>query len=63
MSGSDESLEENTGGLGERESGVCGGGIRVVRKGSGKRKGKIPERRMSVMCFRNSKTVSVAGVG
>lgn len=58
MSGSNESLVEYTGELGETKRG--GGVVRAFRKDSGKSKGKAPETRM---CFRNDKAVSVAGEG
>lgn len=48
MSGSNESLEEYTGELGETKWGV----VRALRKDSGKSKGKTPETKM---CFRNGK--------
>lgn len=57
MSGSNESLVEYTGELGETK---WGGVVRAFRKDSGKSKGKAPETRM---CFRNDKAVSVAGEG
>lgn len=56
ISGSNESLEEYTGELGETKWGV----VRALRKDSGKSKGKTPETKM---CFRNGKAVSVAGEG